>query len=287
MEESRYKSTKLAGILGMLGNIFLLIIKATIGFLTNSQAMIADSFNSAGDIFASLMTFIGNKIASEPQDDTHNFGHGKAEYIFSLFISLSMIFVAMKLLYDSTLSLILGSEVTFSWFLILVCIVTIIVKLCLFIYTHKLSKKYNAILLEANSKDHRNDCFVTSFTLLSVILSCFKIYWFDGLVGIGISLWIAYTGFKILVESYDILMDKSMDENTKNKIIEIIHKHPEIQKINHLTSSPVGYRYLISVTIFVDGNMSTFESHQIADILEKELNQLEKVYLSIIHVNPI
>ena len=233
------------------------------------------------------MTFIGNKIASEPQDDTHNFGHGKAEYIFSLFISLSMIFVAMKLLYDSTLSLILGSEVTFSWFLILVCIVTIIVKLCLFIYTHKLSKKYNAILLEANSKDHRNDCFVTSFTLLSVILSCFKIYWFDGLVGIGISLWIAYTGFKILVESYDILMDKSMDENTKNKIIEIIHKHPEIQKINHLTSSPVGYRYLISVTIFVDGNMSTFESHQIADILEKELNQLEKVYLSIIHVNPI
>ncbi|MFR8103782.1 MAG: cation diffusion facilitator family transporter [Clostridia bacterium] len=287
MEESRYKSTKLAGILGMLGNIFLLIIKATIGFLTNSQAMIADSFNSAGDIFASLMTFIGNKIASEPQDDTHNFGHGKAEYIFSLFISLSMIFVAMKLLYDSTLSLILGSEVTFSWFLILVCIVTIIVKLCLFIYTHKLSKKYNAILLEANSKDHRNDCFVTSFTLLSVILSCFKIYWFDGLVGIGISLWIAYTGFKILVESYDILMDKSMDENTKNKIIEIIHKHPEIQKINHLTSSPVGYRYLISVTIFVNGNMSTFESHQIADILEKELNQLEKVYLSIIHVNPI
>ena len=287
MEESRYKSTKLAGILGMLGNIFLLIIRATIGFLTNSQAMIADSFNSAGDIFASLMTFIGNKIASEPQDDTHNFGHGKAEYIFSLFISLSMIFVAMKLLYDSTLSLILGSEVTFSWFLILVCIVTIIVKLCLFIYTHKLSKKYNAILLEANSKDHRNDCFVTSFTLLSVILSCFKIYWFDGLVGIGISLWIAYTGFKILVESYDILMDKSMDENTKNKIIEIIHKHPEIQKINHLTSSPVGYRYLISVTIFVDGNMSTFESHQIADILEKELNQLEKVYLSIIHVNPI
>jgi len=71
----RYKSTKIAGILGIFGNIFLLIIKATIGFISKSQAMIADSVNSASDIFASLMTFIGNKIASKPGDSDHNFGH--------------------------------------------------------------------------------------------------------------------------------------------------------------------------------------------------------------------
>lgn len=69
----RYNCTKKAGILGIFGNIFLLIIKAIIGFSSNSQAMIADAANSAGDIFASLMTFIGNKIASEPGDKTHNF----------------------------------------------------------------------------------------------------------------------------------------------------------------------------------------------------------------------
>ena len=68
----------------IIGNIFLLIIKAIIGFMSHSQALIADSFNSAGDIFASLMTFIGNKIASEPNDEDHNLGHGKAEYIFSM-----------------------------------------------------------------------------------------------------------------------------------------------------------------------------------------------------------
>ena len=92
----RYKSTKRASILGIIGNIFLLLIKGTIGLLTNSQAMIADSFNSAGDIFSSVMTFIGNKIASKPSDESHNLGHGKAEYIFSLLISLSMIFVSVK-----------------------------------------------------------------------------------------------------------------------------------------------------------------------------------------------
>ena len=106
--------------------------------MTHSQAMIADSANSAGDIFASLMTWIGNKIASEPQDDSHNFGHGKAEYIFSLFISLSMLAVAFKLLYDSIFSLIFGSQMTFSWLLVIVCIITIVVKIALYFYTSNL-----------------------------------------------------------------------------------------------------------------------------------------------------
>ena len=78
-------------------NIFLLIIKAIIGILTNSQAMIADSVNSAGDIFSSTMTYIGNRIASRPSDHSHNLGHGKAEYIFSLLISVAAIVLSIKI----------------------------------------------------------------------------------------------------------------------------------------------------------------------------------------------
>ena len=63
--------------------------------------------------------------------------------------------------------------------------------------------------------------------------------------------------------------------------------YPEIKKYNHFSSSPVGYKYLISITIFVDGNMTTFDSHSIADKLEKQLNKLDFVYRAIIHVNPI
>lgn len=283
----RYKETKIAGILGIAGNIFLLIIKSIIGILTHSQAMIADSANSAGDIFASLMTFIGNKIASEPKDDTHHMGHGKAEYIFSLFISLSMMVIALKLLYDSIISLIYEKTFNFSWFLVIVCIITIITKLCLYIYTNNLSKKYDNLLLDANKKDHKNDCIVTTFTLISVLLSLANIYWFDSVVGIGISIWIFYTGIDIFIKSYNVLMDKSLGENEKNKILEVINNCPEIQKINHLNTTPVGYKYLVSVTIFVDGNLSTFDSHNIADKLEDKLNELDFVYLAIIHVNPI
>lgn len=81
--QDRYKKVKKASIYGIVGNIFLLIIKGIIGFITGSQAMIADFFNSAGDIFSSLMTLIGNKIASKPNDEDHNLGHRKSRiYIF-------------------------------------------------------------------------------------------------------------------------------------------------------------------------------------------------------------
>ena len=285
--EERFNITKKAGIYGIIGNIFLLIIKAIVGFLTKSQAMIADSMNSAGDIFASLMTFIGNKIASEPDDDDHNFGHGKAEYIFSMFISISMILVSAKLLYDSCITLISGSELIFSWVLVIVCVITIITKLFLYLYTKKASKKYNNILLEANMKDHRNDCIVTSFTLISVLLTLCGIYWFDSIVRIGISIWICYTGIKIFIESYNVLMDVSLDDKTKDLILDIVHTFKEIKTIEKIVSTPVGNKYIVFITIHLDGNMSTFESHSLADNLEKTVNQLENVYKTIVHVEPV
>lgn len=283
----RFKAAKKAGIIGMIGNIFLLIIKSFIGFVSHSQAMIADSANSAGDIFASLMTFIGNKIASEPSDETHNFGHGKAEYVFSLFISLSMMFVAGKLLIDSIVNLINGAEFIFSWFLVGVCIITIFIKLFLFLYTKHLYKSNENLLLKSNMEDHRNDCVLTSFTLISILLSLVNIYWFDAVVGIGISIWIFYTGCKILIESYNVLMDKSLDTKTNDLILDLIDSYKEIKNVDEIYSSPVGYQYIVTITIYLDGNMSTFESHGIADSLEKNIEGLENIAKAIIHVHPI
>lgn len=287
MENDRFVVTKKAGILGMIGNIFLLIIKGVIGFAFKSQSMIADSFNSAGDIFASLMTFIGNKIASVPKDDDHNFGHGKAEYIFSLFISISMIFVAAKLFYDAISTLILGSNLQFSWLLVIVCIVTIVTKLSLYLYTKNAYKKHNNILLKSTMEDHRNDCIITFFTLLSIVFSIFGIYWLDGLVGLGISVWIGYTGFGILIESYNILMDVSIDDKTKDIIFDILHSYKEVKNVDSIYSTPVGSQFIVFITICLDGNLSTFDSHALANNIEETVSSLNNVYKTIVHVEPI
>lgn len=284
---NRFKSVKMASIWGIIGNLFLLIIKGIIGFITNSQAMIADSLNSAGDIFSSLMTFIGNYVASKPSDEDHNLGHGKAEYIYSLLISIVMMFMGSLVFKNSFLSIFSHSKYTFSIWLVVICIITIVIKLILFIYTNRLYKKYNNLLIKANSNDHRNDCFITFSNLISAIFTLYNIYWIDGIVGCFIALWMIITSIKIFKESYDVLMDKSISEETKDKVFKIINKHKEIKKVIHFNSTPVGYRYQISFTIYVDGNLSTFESHKIADNLEKEINsKIDEIYLTVIHVNP-
>jgi len=283
----RTNSAKTAGLLGIAGNIFLLIIKGIVGFLSGSQAMIADAFNSAGDILSSVFTFIGSKISSKPVDSNHNFGHGKSEYIFSLLISITMILVSLKLLIDSTLSLVYKNEFQFSWFLVFVCIITIITKLSLYFYTRHISKKFKNILVEANSKDHFNDCIITTFTLISALLALNGIYFVDGIIGTFIATWICFSGIKIFIESYNVLMDISIDENTKDIILDLIHTYKDIQKIENLYSTPCGYKYIITLTIFVDGNMSTFDSHKLADNLEKNIKKLDNIFDVIIHVNPI
>ena len=285
---NRFKSTKIASVLGIIGNLFLLIIKGIVAFLSGSQAMIADAFNSAGDIFSSLMTYIGNKISSKKADDDHNLGHGKAEYIYSMLISISMILMAVLVLKDSLKSIFYGSEYTFSIWLIVVCIVTIIVKFLLYLYTNKLYKKHNNLLILANSKDHLNDTIITSLNLISRILSSYNIFFLDGIVGSIISLWIMYTAIKLFIESYNVLMDKSISLETKNKVLDIIKEEKQVKKIIHFNSTPVGYRYQISFTIYVDGNMSTFDSHEIANNLEEKIiDEVEEIYLVVIHVNPM
>ena len=284
----RFKAAKKASILGIVGNIFLLIIKAIVGFISHSQSMIADAFNSAGDIFSSIMTYIGNRISSKEADADHNLGHGKAEYIYSLLISITMIIMSITVIKGTIETFINKEKFVFSICLVIVCIITIITKFSLYIYTHHLYKKYNNILIDANSKDHRNDCLVTTGTLISILFSLKGIFWVDKVVGIIISLWIAYSGIKLFIESYDVLMDKCMDNLTKDKVYEIIKKHKEVVKVNHFNTTPVGYQYQISFTIFVDGNLSTFESHDIANKLEREIEKkIPEIYLTVIHVNPI
>ena len=199
-----------------------------------------------------------------------------------------MFLTAVTVIKNAIVTYIDKTPINFNIYLVIVCIITIIVKLFLFLYTNSIYKKDKNILVKANSKDHRNDCFITTLTLISSISGLYGYYIVDIIIGIIISLWIGYTSIKLFIESYDVLMDKSIDDSTKDEVLEIIKRHEEVKKVNHFNSTPVGYKYQISFTIFVDGELSTFESHEIANSLEREIEkEIEEIYLTVIHVNPI
>ena len=199
-----------------------------------------------------------------------------------------MLLTALLVFKDSFLSIFYKKDYYFSIWLVIVCVITILVKLSLYIYTNRISRKINNLLLKANSIDHRNDCIVTSLNLLACLLSVLGIYFVDGIVGSIISIWLLFTALKIFKESYDVLIDKAMNDDEKKKVYDIIKNYTEIEKVTHFNSTPVGYKYQISFSIFVDGSMSTLDSHAIADQLEKEINStIDDIYLTVIHVNPI
>ena len=277
---------KKVGILGIVGNIGLLIIKVIISIISKSQAMLADSINSATDVFSSVMTLIGSKISSEPSDETHNYGHGKAEYIFSMLISVIAILLSIKIFSDGIDSLINGSEFIFSTHLLVVCIITILTKLGMYIYTNKIFKITQNILIKANSQDHINDVFTTLSVLIGVIAGYFGIFWLDGIVAIIIAIRIFIVSIGIFLDSYDVLMDKSISEEKMQQIVEFVKSFEAIDHIDKITSKTVGKQFLIIVKVSVDGEMTVNESHRIAGKLKAKILELDEIYDVIVHINP-
>ena len=284
----RFQNTRKIGFLGILANLALFICKLVVGFIFKSQSMIADSFNSIGDVFASLMTFIGNKIASGESDDDHNFGHGKAEYIFSLFISISILIIGIKLLFDSIYSIVIKNEVIFSYHLILVCLMTIIIKTSLYFYTKKYYLKDRNILLKSSMIDHRNDVFLTCGVLISILFSKFNIHFVDSIIGVLISLSFLLSGIKLFKESYNVLMDISLDLETKDKILNCILNNNDIILVDDIYSVAIGDKYIVVLTISVSGEMKTFDSHDVASRIERDIkNKFENIKEVFIHIHPI
>ena len=239
---------KKVSIIGVTLNFILLCLKLFIGLISRSQAMIADGVNSAGDIFASFMSYVGAKLSSKPNDEDHPYGHGKAEYLFSQFI---------------------------------------ITKLCLYIYTRLQYKRYNSILIKASMEDHRNDIVITLGTIIGIISSLFGIYFIDGIVGILISIWIGLVGIKLLKESYGVLMDTSISKEEQENIISMSKKYPDILHVDSIVSKPIGNSYIIILKISMDGEKTLGYCHMISGKLKEDIiNKFDYVHDVIIHINP-
>ena len=197
-----YKSTKQIAILGIIGNIFLCMIKFIAALSSHSKALMVDAMNSFGDIFSCLMTYFGNRILIKVHKNQN-----KIEYLYSLFISILMFLLSCKTLVNSFISLITKQKFIFSSYLIIVCILTISVKLILYIHSKRVYENTPNILIKTSMIDHKNDILLSLGTLTATLAGNFGFFVLDGLFGLGISLYILICGFSIFIESYQKLVN--------------------------------------------------------------------------------
>lgn len=285
LTEEKVKNVKKVSTISFSFNLLLLVIKMIFGVISSSQSLIADAVNSAGDIVASLVSIIGIKVASKPGDKEHPYGHGKAEYIFAALVGISMIIASITMIKNAILSMMSNSTVNVSIFLILVCVVTILVKFSLMMYSKSQYKKTDSILIRCNMEDHRNDMFVTFGVLIGIICSKVGFYFVDGIIGILISIWIVIVAIKIIYPACLVLIDTQ--SNFIDEAKREVQNFKEIKSIDKFYISPVGDKYLAIIEISMDKEKSLSEVHEYIDKIEKKLYEKFKSIIDInIHVNP-
>lgn len=279
-------AAKKVGVIGIISNLFLLSGKFIVGLIFRSQGLMADAVNSFGDVFSSIITYVGGRISEKPADEDHEFGHGKAEFVASFLIGILMVMVSIDTLYSGIMAIVKNEAFTFSYFLIIVPVVTIITKGILCVYCTKKHKEYNSLLILSNVEDHRNDIILSIGVIVGIAFGYFGYYFVDGIVGIIISGVIIITGVKIIKEAYDVLIDKCIDIEIVN---EMKNKVEQIEGVNHLDSiksKPTGNMHMLIVKVSVEPEMTVRISHNIAARIRSELTKFPNVYDVVVHINP-
>lgn len=286
-EEVRNKYGTVAGIVGIVSNLLLFILKFSIGFLSGSIAITADAFNNFTDMASSAITMIGFKLASMPADEEHPFGHGRLEYLSALMVAFMVMFVGIKFVQTSFERIMNPVAVQFSLipFILLLC--SMAVKFWLGRFNKHVGEKIDSSALKAVAVDAMGDVFTSGCVVLSYLIAKFTTFPLDGYVGIVVSLIILYAGFSLIKETVSPLLGEAPDAEMVDAIVNGLLEYNIISGVHDLIIHNYGVgRCIASVHAEVPCNIDIMEIHEVIDDAEKDLSKKLNIHL-VIHMDPI
>ena len=225
---------KLAGAVGIISNLLLCIAKIAIGFFSKSIAIIADGINNLADASSSIITLVGFKLASAPEDEDHPYGHARIEYLTGLFVSILIIVIGIQLLKSSVLKILDPEPVVSNAATIIILIIAILIKLWQAGFNVTVGKKIDSVALMATAADSRNDVISTSAVLISVLIGKFTGLQIDGYMGCIVALFIIWSGIQLVRETSSPLLGEAPDQEMVDAILTIIGKEPGVLGIHDL-----------------------------------------------------
>lgn len=261
-------------ILGIVLNIVLSVFKISIGLISNSIAILTDGINNLYDIFSSFISFVGVKLADLEADDGHPYGHGRIEYVASLFISIIIVLMGISFLKASILKVINPENVLINKTMIIILFISIIIKVYIYLYNKKYSKKLNSLSLEAVAKDSLADVLITSLVLGgSLIFMLFQIN-IDGYIGILIAIFIIYSGWGSGQESIHILIGVAPRYKTFQNLENFIVDNEKFHGIHHLIVHDYGPNCLMmTLHVEVKSGFDFNEAYYVQEQLENKIKE--------------
>jgi len=277
-----------ASLMGMACNVFLCVLKLVIGSVIHSLSIMSDGFNNLSDCLSNALTLIGSRAASRPADEEHPFGHGRMEYIVSLFASVMIFIVAAGLLKESVTRILDPEPVFWSLPLFIILAASILVKFWMYYFNHELGNKIRSTALLAASVDSRNDMIATGMTLVSLLLSRINdAIPFDGIMGALVSIYIFKSGWDLFQEILTRLIGSTADPELSSSIEKIMTENPAVQGIHDLVLHEYGPEQIYgSVHAEMDEGMDLVHAHEIADEAERKIQEQLHVTLTV-HMDPV
>lgn len=278
--KSREKEIYRVTLVGGIGNVLLLAFKFVAGFLGHSSAMIADAVHSLSDFVTDVVVLVFVNISSRPQDESHDYGHGKFETVASFLIGLALLAAAIGIVVSGAVKLFawLGGEQLEApgklalW----AALVSIVIKEALYRYTAYKGRKLESQAVVANAWHHRSDAFssiAAAIGIAGAIILGDKWTVLDPVASIIVGIMLAFVAVKLLTVSMGELTDKSLQKDTEHEIETIIESVPGVCEPHNLRTRHLGGRISIEAHIRMDGGISLAQAHDLTSEIEEKLKQ--------------
>ncbi|MBE5816335.1 MAG: cation transporter [Clostridiales bacterium] len=272
--QSRSDIGKKTGFIGIVANIILACCKLIVGILSSSMSIIADALNNFTDCLSSVITMIGFRLAQKPADEDHPFGHARFEYISSLIVSVAVMFVGFELAKSSIEKIFNPEAISFSVITVVVLVMSIAVKLGLYVYNMRVAKKIDSASLKATAIDCRNDVIMTSVVLISTLVEHFTSLAIDAYTGAAVSIFILFSGVMLVKETASPILGGKNDESIKEIILSKLSEYPFIEGYHDLMIHDYGPgASFCSIHFEVDKNRDPLYVHEMIDKFEREFTQ--------------
>ena len=278
---------KLSGIVGILNNLFLFVIKFVIGTIVHSVSIQADGVNNLTDAGSNIISILSFHLANKPADKDHPFGHERTETIASLFVGILILILGFETAKESISKVIHPGSIDFRIVSVIILIISIIVKFWMYTYNKKLSKTYDSSLLEATALDSISDVCGTTAVLVSTLLSPVLHFNLDGYMGIVVSGIILYGAYGLLRDMINSLIGEAPDPELVHNIVDRIMAHPAILGVHDMMLHNYGpNKIFASAHVEVDSSKDIFETHDHIDNIEREVKENMNIDL-VLHMDPV
>ncbi|MCU9611951.1 cation diffusion facilitator family transporter [Caldibacillus lycopersici] len=272
--------------LSIIAYLTLSIVKISVAYIGNSEALRADGLNNATDVIGSIAILIGLKIASKPPDDNHHYGHYRAETIASLIASIIMFIVGMEVLIGSISRVLDGNHVSPDLLTAWIAGFSALFMFFVYRYNLKLAKKINSQGLLAAAYDNRSDALVSVGAIAGIIGGQFQLFWLDPLAAVVVGVVIIKTAWDILRNTIYFLTD-GYDEERITQVVETITKTEGVLTVKEVRARMLGNRTFLDATIGVDPKLTVAESHKITEDIEKVLESKYGIPNVLVHTEPV